>query len=463
MSTTPEDTAREEWLSNLRDEIAGDLLDDLMRFSDLLRMDSFSFENYKVFPGFETIQLRPLTILIGRNNSGKSIVSRLPLQIAQSFSHRAQAPIELQFDGHDFGGSFLDLIHKKNPHGKLRIKTVFSSKDATVTILAEIQHFDDLKFHLVSYFEMQLTNNTKFSFTWDGKDPLEERQTYRINDTKEKCEIIFQGLLPKKIYHEATPKIKNPILFEIIAYIDLIRTNIAEEFDRITYLGPFREQPKRSYSFPTGRIRHVASAGKQAPALLADDVLRNKGQVLQSVSDWFSEHLGKYSVQLSQKGDTFSLVLVDPSNPNVEINIADVGTGIAQVLPIVVQRLFEAFHHQGGNLEIVEEPELHLHPGAHGDLADLYIDAVNHTDTRFILETHSENFLLRVRRRIAEGKLDNNKVMIYWVQDPGVNGPRILPIHVDTNGDVETWPDKVFSEDFEEVGAIRAAQRKRQS
>jgi predicted ATPase len=62
-----------------------------------------SFQNYKAFPERESVEIRPLTVLIGRNSSGKSAIARLPLLLAGALSERAEAPIELDVEGGDFG------------------------------------------------------------------------------------------------------------------------------------------------------------------------------------------------------------------------------------------------------------------------------------------------------------------------------------------------------------------------
>lgn len=74
-----------------------------------MALTGLSFQNYKAFPGTESIEIRPLTILIGRNSSGKSAIARLPLLLAASFSKHAQAPLALEVEGVDFGASFVDL------------------------------------------------------------------------------------------------------------------------------------------------------------------------------------------------------------------------------------------------------------------------------------------------------------------------------------------------------------------
>jgi len=76
-----------------------------------MKLSNLSFENYKIFQKRESIEVKPLTILIGRNSSGKSVISRLPLLIAHALSERANIPIELEIEGLDFGASFVDLIY----------------------------------------------------------------------------------------------------------------------------------------------------------------------------------------------------------------------------------------------------------------------------------------------------------------------------------------------------------------
>jgi len=84
-------------------------------------------------------------------------------------------------------------------------------------------------------------------------------------------------------------------------------------------------------------------------------------------------------------------------NQSLKVNLRDVGSGIAQCLPILVQSLLA----EKGATIIIEQPELHLHPEAQVALADFFIDQAR-AGKRFLIETHSEHFLLRFQRRIAE-------------------------------------------------------------
>ena len=393
-------------------------------------LTAFEFENYKAFPGRERIDIKPLTILIGKNSAGKSAVARLPVLLAHGMASDLDSPLELNAGGVDFGSSLVDLIHDKSPHGSVGLSVELDLDGKQHRFSWNLQHFDEYRMFTVSEFATGISGDLH-KWHWRGGDPIKHAGTYRIG--QEDVTLKFTGLLPN-----VKPSI-----------IDSRKLSKG-----LTYLGPFREKPQRFYRFPSGHAHDVGHAGANAPALLGSDVLRRKGEVLSAVGEWFQTYLGGWALDLVKHGDSFSLVLRNPKNASVEVNIADTGTGIAQVLPIVVQRQFEALTGAGMGLEIVEQPELHLHPAAHGDLADLYIEAVKRTNTRFIVETHSENFLLRTQLRVAEGKLDPNKVAIYWVD----NGT-IQSIKLNERGDLSSWPEGVFSEDFEEVRRIRNAQK----
>jgi len=74
----------------------------------------------------------------------------------------------------------------------------------------------------------------------------------------------------------------------------------------------------------------------------------------------------------------------------------DVGFGISQVLPIIVQ----GFLSKDDSITIIEQPEIHLHPMMQSDLADLFIDVIESTTTNgkiLFIETHSESILKRLR------------------------------------------------------------------
>ncbi len=129
-----------------------------------------------------------------------------------------------------------------------------------------------------------------------------------------------------------------------------------------------------------------------------------------------------------------------------------------QLLPVVVQQLLHACRDLPAFLDLVEEPELHLHPAAHAPLADLFLRTAASGKGQILVETHSENLLLRLRRRIAEGA-DPGLVAVYWIEDKADGSSAVRPIQILSDGEVDYWPEGVFSEGYQEVRALRRAAR----
>jgi hypothetical protein len=429
-----------------------------------MELTGLSFENYKAFAHRETLAIRPLTILIGRNSSGKSAIARFPLLLAQALSERAQSPLDLDIRGVDFGGSFVDLIHNRTPHGAIGLGATFeSAQGERIELWAKVQHFSEFMMQVVDTFEVTRNGKPLLHFKRLEVDPQVEPALYSCkwgeSETLLGILLSFRGLWP--IVHPNCDGIEDSIspVEQLAHFLAALLPELQSAVERVGYLGPFRTPPARQYRFPGGLPQSVGVSGFDAPALLGADSLRKGGIVLKAVSEWYRDHLGGWMLDISRSGDSFSLILRNPNDQTVDVNLVDVGTGLSQVLPLVVQRLFETLTSKRGSIEIVEQPELHLHPGAHGDLADLYIDAAKYPGSRFLIETHSENFILRIRRRIAEGTLDVGRVGIYWVDDKPRSDSQIEPITLYPNGDVSSWPRGVFAEDFDEVRAIRAAKR----
>jgi hypothetical protein len=96
-------------------------------------------------------------------------------------------------------------------------------------------------------------------------------------------------------------------------------------------------------------------------------------------------------------------------------------------------------------------PESEVHPREHGPMAEKYA-AMAHSS---IVVTHSEVFVLRLRRMVAERRLKPEQLKITWLGD-GSAAP--MNIVVEEDGEVTAWPEGIFSEAFDEVCAIRRAQ-----
>ena len=215
------------------------------------------------------------------------------------------------------------------------------------------------------------------------------------------------------------------------------------------------------------RPRRLGPDGAFAGDYLAHDRIAN-GQVLATVSAWLqraTSHSLDVQIDTVAGKDRFSLMLSPTGGQApVRIPLTDTGEGMAQVLPVLVLGALARQGQLGSRpFLLVEHPELHLHPAIHAELAAFFCELARDVDgPTTVLETHSENVLLRVQLAIARGELDPAKVIVHWVRSLP-EGPAVVEsITFDElarpQGD---WPPRVFSSDIQQARELLEIRRKR--
>lgn len=413
-----------------------------------MALERIAFAGYRCFAQRQNIELRPITVVLGRNNSGKSALVRTPLVLSAGIRTESRAPLDLDIlidkFSLDMVESFTDLIYGGRPHGSIDIEADLA--DGDYGFAATVQNIDEYRAQVVSSLRMR-SRHGEVQLDWVPDDPPAiARYTVRAGErTRENVLVAFEGLLPSAESEE--PLTTNP----------LRGPRIRDSFPDIRYLGPFRDLPGVAYRLPSGMPADVGTVGQNAGGILASDLVRGQGRLLRQVNQDIADILPGWTLDMVERGRNYAVLLRSRDDDTLSVNLADAGTGVAQMLPIFVQRAADLVSPpRRPVLEIIEQPELHLHPAAHGALADLYLTAVQRSDVRFLIETHSETFLLRLRRRIAEG-LDPDMIAIYFVEHGG-GASNVRRIKVDADGNLDSWPEGVFSEDYEEVRALASAQ-----
>ena len=219
----------------------------------------------------------------------------------------------------------------------------------------------------------------------------------------------------------------------------------AEELLRsIQYLGPLREHPHRVYTWTGGTPTTVGHRGELAiPVLLAGTSVTP-----QAVSNWLRKLGLAESISLQQVGQGARIwePLVKHEDASTEVNLADVGFGVSQVLPVIVSLLSAP----PGSLVILEHPEIHLHPRAQSELADLLIEVASAGEIQILVESHSEHLLARIQRRVAEssrggGGLAPEDVRLYFCeQERGKS--KLTPLEMQPSGVITNWPRDFFGD-----------------
>ena len=234
-----------------------------------------------------------------------------------------------------------------------------------------------------------------------------------------------------------------------------ISVSFKETLSGVRYLGPLRSYPERLY-----RIPGVDSYSSGLRGEFAHHRLYYQPGLVPLVNEWFNRFRIPYELDVRRVGDIavsgehVALVLVD-RHSRTPVTLPDVGFGINQILPVIVEGVDFFTGREKGRTLCVEQPEIHLHPRLQAELADLMIaNSEGPGEKQWIVETHSELLILRIQRRIREGKLDPSAVSVLYVDpDPTVeSGSTITPLRLDENGDfMDDWPDGFFEEGFGEL------------
>lgn len=370
-------------------------------------IEKIHFKNYKAFKSQQMLELRKITILIGKNSSGKSAILKLPTILEGSLSGNFNQAISIENGGIEVGSEFRDLVYARRVSGILEIGLESEGK----------------------YLEVQIGAGTTLSaapeiFSW-------KLDNIEIDNQDEK----FKGFIPEgKSLHNFKLKTE--------------------------YLSSVRSGLERTFEAPTRSHNSVGLTGENVYGLLVQDAISSPQALLKNVSQFYKDNFEGWSVFVNQ--DRAPFYQIELHNDELKINLKEVGLGMVHALPIVVQAHLPV---QENTLILIEEPELHLHPAAHGNLAELLVSSAIDNSRRYLVETHSQNFVLRLRRLVVEEKLDKKDLLIYYVDfNDKSNESTLTRIEIDENGKPRDlngniyWPDNIFSETLEETTAIRTAQ-----
>lgn len=412
---------------------------------------NLSLRNYRCFAERQDVELRPITVVLGKNNSGKSALVRAPIILQTGIRNDHPVPFDLEQFGDD-APDFIDLVHERLKVRNISVGLGMTGPEGEEYSLdTAVQDFPEQYVQRVVSWSLRSGDDTvayEWSLAADAEEPEEyDPQPYQKPDGgADLTWLNFRGLLPTELPDGDAP------------WFDLER--IRSAFGVVRHLGPFRLKPKRLVRLPA-REPVQDEFGSRTAEILAFHHVRRKGRLIERVNEYLRAPLPAWELEVRPHLDGYTIGLRSRKKPDLWVPATESGTGIAQILPFLVRRAQDELSPPERDiLEIIEEPELHLHPSAQAMLADLYVRAVGNQRVRFLVETHSETFLLRLRRRVAEGELDADRLALYFIDDDGESSV-VRRINVDEFGNVDYWPEGIFAEDFEEVRALAEAQETR--
>jgi putative AbiEii toxin of type IV toxin-antitoxin system/AAA ATPase-like protein len=405
----------------------------------------------------QAIEIRPLTILAGANSSGKSSMMQTLLLLKQT--------LEAPYDPGPL------LIYGPNVKFSQVKQMFFHSAGTSKSQMIEIElHFDGTELRLSysgkrrrGYGPPELVAQTEG--TVHGEITLNEHYGSEDAIKQFKDNTYWNPIISAKGMNQAevirnrcflearlSPPGDLPVMKEIIHFFP--GRPFISHLKEIIHVPGLRGNPERAYP--------VTAIGETFPGTFEDyaaSVIAHWGELSDSNLDRLGEalaHLGlTWKVHARAVDDTKVELrvgrLIRPKQGGASdlVNIADVGFGISQTLPVVVALLTAG----PGQIVFIEQPEIHLHPRAQVAMAEVLAKAAKR-GVRVVIETHSSLLLLGVQSLVAEGILPASDVALHWfLRHPESGVTTVRSAELDEAGRFGDWP-----EDFGEV-ALEAESR----
>lgn len=446
-----------------------------MRDFAMNEFSELTLENFRCFCDEQSGRLRPITLLVGENSTGKSSFMASYLVMDQCF----KGP--LINDKPDFNlepfelGSFEDIAHtfggKDEDLGKFKIGLSTGNggkEDIYMLNVTFRQNYKSPQIHKIlhnfgsdGYIEFERTSSgTKISipersvaFDW----PLPS--IHRFIDFAA-GEILFgpssrdrSGKVIERFASHIVDDNKEllmettKILTHLVQVSDQRGYNLASLMPRLweaVAIAPIRSKPKRTYD-PISESPNPE--GDHIPMVLMRLSKTNKP---------YWEEFRRRLIEFGMSAELFSDIKIrdytdEGSSPfqiqfkvrsGKFINVMDVGYGVSQCLPMVTNILNKNINGKSGNtLFLLQQPEVHLHPRAQAEIGNLICNTYAEFGNRFIVETHSDFILDRVRVMVRKGVIKESDVsIIYFERKPDGNSVKIFNLDVDSDGNILNAP-----------------------
>lgn len=265
------------------------------------------------------------------------------------------------------------------------------------------------------------------------------------NDEEEDRKINANALI---YWYELWARLCQELAQELRAVLSLVR-----------HLGPIRKPPERvmlgnaiggneTDVGPTGEyILRALGPSVRGPE---NDIDAGKTPLLASVNHWLKANDYGYTVDIGHGGDAavgdIAWLKLKDSRLGIEVSPKDVGSGISQSLPIIVQLMAAQ---QQKLIMMIEQHEVHLHPRLVVKITQLMCDTVQaQVGSQVICETHSPEAFLRLANRVALKEIDLTNVSVLFVAvqvAPGltsVGSSELVPVPLNKYGGLDDdWPD----------------------
>lgn len=396
---------------------------------------------FKSFRDESHIEVRPLTILAGANSSGKSSIMQPLLMLKQTLEASFNVgPLRLDGPNVDFTSANQFMI-SNGIYQDLEIGLTIENHPPIKNVYRKPIEGQDIELLETRYnkvkFRKDLTRNEikdrAYQFLSSYAQDLLSSSPAAID-----WHIILDDCFYNPVFQAIRPDLSQEVLLpQAILPLYHFTNSIIETI----HVPGLRGNPERSYPFARSSGPKFPGRFENYTASVLHQWQENKDGRIQALELALSHLNLTQRIAAKRLEDTRIEVRVGRtlgSSSEHVVNIADVGIGVSQVLPVLVALLVA----QPEQLVYIEQPELHLHPRAQSALAQAFVDAANR-GVRVVVETHSDLFLLGIQTLVAQGTLAPEKVKLHWFKrdDEGVTHISSTSLNKDGSFAESDWPE----------------------
>ena len=415
-------------------------------------MTKLTVENVRSFDRKSELAIKPLTLLVGENSTGKSTI----MSLLAIISDEGNFPFNSDFNIPPFDLGSYDTIatYKGGRYGRASEFRFGFRQETKSKVSKEVEATFVNKYgnpvlkHIKIESEIGLIdlNFSKTDLVVKGKISL------RASKKRGSKKIDFN--IDQKILKEGSESIADSLTISILR--DITRREGANDLDfnildslfllirgltpfKTTSIAPIRTKPKRTYD---KSLDNYIPEGDHIPYMLAnlfaEEEKKEKRESIMKFLEEFGFESGLFkTLRVKRLGKKNT----DPFQVNVNAsgrmaNLLDVGYGVSQALPVVVQTILN----EKSNVILLQQPEVHLHPRAQAALGSFFSRQVSNQKKRMVIETHSDYLIDRIRVEVARGNISHKDISIVFFEKKDFSSV-IHELSLDKNGNVIKAPE----------------------
>ncbi|ELS33658.1 MULTISPECIES: AAA family ATPase [Pseudanabaena] len=392
-----------------------------------MQIHRLALKNFKCFKEVD-VSFSRITLLTGENSSGKSSLIYGILAPLQSVSLNGNSfPFYLSLNGNYVNmGGFEEVSFNHSLKNDLGIDLNFA--------------FGGRVYEFNTSWCFDIIRNSPRLRNLKNGDPFTKTEVKQKEDLSYIVNIKHNDveLEPLDIHDFHTKAIYNSDRDFYGYFIEISDDLYNELINNFNFISSFRSQPERTYY----------------QSLLNRTVDKFGGGYIDQILEW-NDNQSEESLNLASilkdlkilydikphrlSGGRFEIKVKVKSRSKWE-SLADVGFGISQFLPIIVADL----QLSDDSTLIMSQPEIHLHPSVQANLGDYLVKQVNERNKNYIVETHSEYLLNRMRLLIVKGEISPEDLAVYYFENSIKDGSIAHKIEFTKDGQILNAPKGFF-------------------